>query len=86
MAASDTDSVDIETVEMYVRLYPYILRDFMHRNDMRNLLLANFAQTEASSFIDFGSDVEGIRKALEYKSFLDTGEELAEKIKPILDL
>lgn len=84
--ADDIDLVDVETTEMYVRLYPYLLRDFMHRNDMRNLLLANFTQAEIGSFIDFGSDAEGIRRALEYKNFLDAGEELTEKIKPIIDL
>lgn len=74
------------SAELYIKLYPYILRDFIHRADLRNLLLSNFSQSSFSGFVDFDSNTEGIRQGLEYKDLYDSGDSLGEKIIPIIEL
>jgi len=82
----DWDAEDKEgNAELYLKIYPFLLRDFMHRDDIRNLLLANFT-LNGNPFIDFGSNTEGLRQAIEYKSILDSGDNLGEKIKPVIEL
>lgn len=82
----DWDKEEAEgNAELYLKIYPFLLRDFMHRDDLRNLLLTNFILS-GNIFIDFGSNIEGLRQAVEYKSVLDSGEDIGEKIKPVIEL
>lgn len=76
---------DSNNVELYARLVPYILRDFMHKSDLRNLLITNFL-ANGSPFIDIDTGAEGIKQALLYKQLLDDGDELDEKVKPVIKL
>lgn len=72
--------------EMYIRLFPYILRDFMHREDLKGVLAASLPP-EILLFLDFDVNVEGIKQALIYKNLIDNGEEsLSEKVKPVINL
>lgn len=72
--------------ELYIRLFPYMLRDFMHREDLKGLLLASLSP-EILLLLDFDVNVEGTKQALFYKDLLDNGEEsLSEKVKPVINL
>lgn len=72
--------------ELYIRLFPFIAKDFVCKEDLRNLLMSFGAD---SQFQVFGVDdnSEALRKALLYKNYLDNGEQnLSEVIKPIIEL
>lgn len=72
-------------IEQYVKLMPYILRDFIHKDDVKNMIIEILANP-ASLVGDILSDSEGIRAAREYKVILDSGEELLPQIKPVIKL
>lgn len=74
--------------ELYAKLMPYILRDFIHKNDLNNLireLMMSLGQF--NFFINTDSNSEGIKTALLYKELLDNGtEDINEKIKPVIEI
>lgn len=70
--------------ELYARLFPFILRDFMTKEDVSALLLYNFIQNKML-FFDINTEL-GIDRANYYKSLIENGEDLSEKIKPIIEL
>jgi hypothetical protein len=86
MAKDETDWAQEEedgNAELYVKLMPYILRDFMHKDDVKNTILA--MQADPSGLISLLiSDSEGLRAAQDYKAILDSGEELTERVKPVI--
>jgi hypothetical protein len=88
MANKDVDWASEEEeglAEQYAKLVPYILRDFAHRDDIKNMILA--LQADPTGLVSqILSDSEGIRAAQGYKSILDSGESLTDRIKPVIKL
>jgi hypothetical protein len=83
---TDWDAEEAEgLVEQYIKLMPYILRDFVHKDDVKNMILALMVAPPGLAQEAF-SDSEGIKAVLEYKVILDSGDELAEKVKPVIKL
>lgn len=70
--------------DLYARIFPFILRDFMTKDDISALLLFNFIQNKMI-FTDINTEL-GIDTANYYKNLIENGEDLSEKIKPIIEL
>lgn len=86
---NDIDWNDVEKeniIELYIKLLPYILRDFAHKNDIQIFLQNNFSQRGDILFLESIPQSEGIRQSLEYMNFLENGDNIIEKIKPIIEL
>lgn len=73
-----------EEAELYARLFPYILRDFSTHNDIVTLLTLNFLNNKLI-FYDIKPE-SSIDIANYYKSLIENGEDLTEKIKPVIEL
>lgn len=79
------ESLDDQNAELYAKLFPYILRDFMLTNDLKSLLILAFPELELLNSINLDTSSEGIKKALQYKKYLDDGDDdLSKKIKPVI--
>ena len=71
--------------EQYIKLMPYILRDFVHKNDIKNMILLLQADP-TGLLLEVLSESEGIRAAQEYKVLLDSGKDLIDHVKPVIKL
>lgn len=73
--------------ELYIRLFPFIVRDFICKDDLRNTLLSFMPNGDSFDLMSIDNSSEALRKALLYKSYLDNGEEnLSDIVKPIIEL
>jgi len=71
--------------ELYAKLFPYIVKDFPFKEDLKTILLA-FNMPNPSIFA-LDSSPEGFKKAIFLKSIIDSGDdELTKKIKPIIKI
>lgn len=75
-----------DNAELYAKLLPFILRDFTHKFDLKNILFS-IVDPERLLFVNLDNNSEGIRVALLYKELLDNGsDELSKKIKPVINI
>lgn len=74
--------------ESYLRLFPKIGRDFVHKNDLQRMMLSIMSLLDPFGVnpIDFVSDSEARKRALEYKALLDSGEDSSKRYKDLIDL
>lgn len=76
------------TEEMYERVFAKIARDFVHRDDFIRIMNDILFMIDPNGFNhpDVESDTEARRKALEYKSVLDSGRNGAALYEDIIDM
>mgnify|MGYP001570515272 CR=1 FL=1 len=87
----DRDSPDKDSEEQYERMFMKIGRDFVHKNDLENILrqmlfilAPNF--TAVTALINLTDDSEARKRALEYKQFLDDQKNGSEIYKDLINL
>lgn len=74
--------------ELYERLFPKIGRDFVHRDDLEQMLRLIMLVIDplGLSPVHIGSQVEATKKALEYKLLLEAGKDGSDIYKDLIDL
>jgi len=74
-AAREENDVDLgeQMEEQYMRLFPKIGRDFIHRNDFINIIqqVLEMVDPDGINPISLQDDSEARERASEYKSFLE---------------
>lgn len=75
-AAREEDDVDIseQMEEQYMRLFPKLGRDFIHRNDFINIMqqVLEMIDPDGINPISLSDDSEARERAREYKGFLES--------------
>lgn len=84
----DKVSQDDDLEEQYERLFPKMGRDFVHRDDLQNLLQTIMSIIDPLGLVplDFLDDTEARKRALEYKGFLDDQKNGSEVYKDLIKL
>ena len=78
-----SDEPRLNTEEQYLRLFPKIGRDFVHKDDLAQILLQLFSVLGVDLSID---DVHARERALEYKLQLEAGLDHTAQYKDLIDL
>lgn len=89
-AAAETDIDDSAEVleEQYMRMYPKIGRDFVHQEDLAEILIGiiRLLKPELLPLISVRSDGEARKRAEEYKNLLDSNKLGNNIYKDLIDL
>jgi hypothetical protein len=89
-AANEEDSSDEteQLEEQYMKLYPKIGRDFVHKEDLEAMLrqIMRLLDPAGLSPIDISDDSEARHRASEYKTFLDDDKSGAEVYPDLIKL
>lgn len=74
--------------ELYERLFAKIGRDFVYKADLIRMMQSMMALIDPLNInpVDFTSDVEARRRALEYKNLLDSGRDGSAIYRDLIDL
>lgn len=84
----DKSSPNKDNEEQYERLFPKIGRDFVHRQDLENILrqLLQFIDPAGMFPLDIKDDSEARQRAREYKDFLDQSKDGSKIYKDLINL
>lgn len=89
-AAERNDRTDgsAELEEQYERLYVKMGRDFVHKNDLVNILnqILELVDPLRLSQIDLSDDSEARKRALEYKTFIEDQRDGSKVYNDLIDL
>jgi|SaaInlStandDraft_4_1057021.scaffolds.fasta_scaffold40538_2 hypothetical protein len=70
----DTDNDPAELEEIYLRLFPKIGRDFVHRDDLMHILRTVLSFLDVDPYeLDLDTDSMARLRAIEYRSVLESG-------------
>jgi len=89
---ADEEELDdsAQSEEMYERMFPKIGRDFVYKEDLNNMMdgFLSFLDPDGLGLIggDSRSDAEARKRALEYKSVLDSGKDGSQIYKDLIKL
>lgn len=89
---ADQEELDdsAQNEEMYERMFPKIGRDFVYKDDLYNMMdgFLSFLDPDGLGLVggDSRSDAEARKRALEYKSVLDSGKDGSEIYKDLIKL
>ncbi len=72
----------------YIRMFPKIGRDFVHRDDLFRILLhlLDILDVDPGRFLEVNPVDGALRRALEYKVFIDAGEDSSVVFKDLINL
>lgn len=89
-AAREEDSTDESGVleEQYMKLFPKMGRDFVHKKDLAAMLEQIMAIIDPFDLtpVDLLDDSEARQRAYEYQAFLDEGKKGSDVYKDLIDL
>jgi hypothetical protein len=73
----DPSNEGAELEKTYIRMFPKIGRDFIHRDDLFRILLhlLDILDVDPARFLEVNPIDGALKRALEYKVFLDAGED-----------
>jgi len=89
-AAREEDSSDRAGIEeeQYMRLMPKIGRDFVHKEDLKNIIseILDIVDPTGLRPVDATQDSQARQRAKEYKAFLDDDKNGSSVYKDLIDL
>ena len=79
---------NIQREELYEKMFPKIARDFVYREDFMKIVDAIMKVIDPFGLVpvDFAATVEARKKALEYKTVLDSGLDGTKIYKDLINL
>lgn len=89
-AAREEDSADegAQLEQQYLKLFPKIGRDFVHKEDLLAILqqIMDLVDPDGVNPIDLGDDSEARVRAVEYKGFIDDNRDGSKVYKDLIKL
>lgn len=84
----DSSNESGELEEQYMKMFPKIGRDFVHREDLEAILaqVMRLLDPLGANPIDFSNDSEARSRAKEYKAFLDQDEDGSSTYKDLIKI
>ncbi len=84
----DAQAEDDTLEEQYMKMFPKIGRDFVHREDLANIMRAVMTLLDplGLSPIDLLADEEARKRAVEYRAFLDQDKLGSDTYKDLIKL